>query len=122
MQANWAYECQSYFVGALFFDGTGICDPFGRVVDETDCHHKIAIARVNTDRVMLHNDINQDKFDDIRRKYGDKVRLDIPKNIGCCLLFSETDEFTAMDIVKEFDLEFRNDYFERSRQICINLG
>ena len=120
MQATWAYQCQSYFVGALFFHGTGIRDPFGRVVDETDCHHEIAIARVNMDRVMLHNDINQDKFDDIRRKYGDKVRLDIPKNIGCCLLFSESDEFTAMDIVKEFGLELRNDYFERSKQVCLN--
>jgi len=59
------------------------------------------------------------KFDSIRRKYGDKGRLDIPKNIGCCLLFSEIDEFTAMDIVKEFNLELRNDYLERSKQRCI---
>lgn len=114
MQATWAYQCQSYLVGALFFHGTGIRDPFGRIVDETDCHHEIAIARVNMDLVMMHNDINQDKFDDIRRKYGDKVRLDIPKNIGCFILFSESDEFSAMDIVKEFNLELRNDYFERS--------
>ena len=122
MQATWAYECQSYFVGALFFHGTGIRDPFGRVVDETDCHHEIAVARVNMDRVMMHLDFNQDKLNDIRRKYGDKVRLDIPKNIGCFQLFSESEEFSAMDIVKEFDLELRNDYFERSKQYCRPAG
>ena len=120
MQATWAYECQSYFVSALFFHGTGIVDPFGRVIDETDCHHEIAVARVNMDYVMIHNDENQLKFDDIRRKYGDTVRLDIPKNIGCCLLFSESEEFTAQDIVDEFELELRNDYFARSSMYDIN--
>ena len=35
---------------------------------------------------------------------------------GAVLLTSETDEFSAMDVVREFGIELMDDYFERSRR------
>jgi hypothetical protein len=114
MQAMWTYDCRSYFASALSFAGAGILDPFGRPLSVTDCYTSVARARVNLDRVMVHLDHNREKFPSIEAKYGDDVRIDIPANIGPALIFSETERFTAMDIVKEFKLELLDDYFERS--------
>ena len=116
MQAIWAYQCRSYFVSALPFIGGGILDPFGRPVALTDCYTSIARARVNLDRVMVHLDGNRDKFPDIEKKYPDEVGIDIPPNVGSALITSHTDKRTAMDIVREFELELLDDYFQRARQ------
>lgn len=114
LQQLWAYECQAFFVSALPFMGGGILDPFGRPVALTDCYNTVAMARVNLDRAMVHLDLNWLKFPDIQRKYGDEVRIDIPPNLGPALIYSESDRRSAMDIVREFDLELLDEYFQRS--------
>jgi hypothetical protein len=114
MQGIWAYECRSFFVSALPFMGCGILDPFGRPVRLTDNYTKIARARINLDRVMVHLDFNREKFPAIERKYGDEVFIDIPPQIAPALIYSMTDKRTAMDIVREFDLELMDDYMDRS--------
>ena len=114
MQQVWAYDCQAYFVAAWKQRGAGILDPFGRTLAETHCYADVAIADVNLDRAMVHLDFNQDRFDDIRRKYGREVAIDIPPNLGPALIFSLSDHRTAADIVAEYDLEPMDDYFTRS--------
>ncbi len=117
MQQLWAYECRAYFISALPFIGGGILDPFGRPVALTDCYTSVARARVNLDRVMVHLDLNRPKFPEIERKYADRVRIDIPPNLGAALIFSESEGFSAADIVREFELELLDDYFERSLRL-----
>ena len=114
MQRVWAYDCRAYFVAAWQQRGAGILDPFGRTLAETHCYTDVAIADVNLDRAMVHLDCNQDRFGDIRRAYGDEVLIDVPANLGPALIFSLSDHRTAMDIVREFDLELIDDYFTRS--------
>jgi predicted amidohydrolase len=114
MQRLWAYDCRAYFVAAWQQRGAGILDPFGRTLAETHCYTDVAIADVNLDRAMVHLDFNQDRFDEIRRKYGREVAIDVPPNIGPALIFSLSEERTAMDIVREFELEPIDDYFARS--------
>ncbi len=114
MQPLWAYECRAFLVSALPFIGGGILDPFGQPVALTDCYNSVAKATVNLDRAMVHLDLNREKFPDIERKYGERVRIDVPPNIGPALIYSQSPDRTAMDIVREFDLELLDDYFERS--------
>ena len=114
MQGLWAYDCRAYFVSALPMTGSGILDPFGRPVALTDPYSPVAMARVNLDRAMVHLDYNHVKFSDIRKKYLDEVVVDIPPHIGPALIYSLTDKRTAMDVVREFELELIDDYFERS--------
>jgi len=114
MQKMWAYECRSFFISALPFHGGGIRDPLGNPLAITDCYNGIAEAEVNLDCMIVHLDYNQEKFSDIKKKYGDEVKIDIPANIGSALIYSQTDKRTAMDVVKEFNLELLDDYFERS--------
>ncbi|HET6428727.1 MAG TPA: carbon-nitrogen hydrolase family protein [Phycisphaerae bacterium] len=114
MQQMWAYDCRAYFVAAWKERGAGILDPFGRTVAETHCYSDVAIADVNLDRAMVHLDCNQERFDEIRRTYGDEVVIDVPPNLGPALIFSLTDHRTAADIVREFNLELIDDYLTRS--------
>ncbi|NLE44168.1 MAG: carbon-nitrogen hydrolase family protein [Chloroflexi bacterium] len=114
VQRVWAYECQSYFVSALPFIGGGILDPFGDPIALTDCYTSVAMARVNLDRALIHLDYNVDKLPTIARKYLDQVQIVVPPNVGTALIVSQSQERTAMDIVREFELELVDDYFQRS--------
>ena len=118
MQQMWAYDCRSYFVSALYFMGCGILDPFGRPVQLTHCYTTVARATVNLDRAMVHLDYNRDKFMDIEKKYLGKVVVDVPPNIGPALIVSNAEEISAMDVVREFELELLDDYFAR----CIKMN
>ncbi|NLF02216.1 MAG: carbon-nitrogen hydrolase family protein [Anaerolineales bacterium] len=116
MQQMWAYECRAYFVAALPFLGGGILDPFGRPMALTDCYTPVAQARVNLDRAMVHLDYQREKFREIERRYGDEVCIDTPPNIGSALITSLTDQRTALDIVREYELELLDDYLARSAE------
>jgi len=114
MQPMWAYDCRSFFVSALPFEGGGILDPLGQPLALTDCYNRIAVTTVNLDRVIVHLDYNLEKFPDIKKKYGDEVIIDTPANIGPALIYSQTENRSAMDIVEEFELELLDDYLMRS--------
>lgn len=115
-QAVWAYACRAFFACAWQDTGGGILDPFGRPLAENDCYHTIARATVNLDHALVHLDYNREKFPEIERKYGAEVRIDIPPNIGTALIYSESERRTALDVVREFELELLDDYFDRSRR------
>ncbi len=113
-QQTWAYDCKAYFVCSWQDTGTGIFAPFGRCIAQTHIYENIAVGTVNLDRAMVHLDFNGEKFPAIRKKYADEVSIDIPPNIGTCLILSNTDKRSAMDVVKEFELELVDDYFSRA--------
>jgi len=116
VQSAWALECRSFFVSALPFHGGGILDPLGAPLGITDCYNKVAKAEINLDRVVVHLDFNRQKFDDIERKYGKEVRIQIPPNLGPAIIYSNAKNRSAMDIVREFGLELIDDYFSRMRK------
>jgi hypothetical protein len=114
MQQIWAYECRCHLVSALPMLGGGILDPFGRPLALTDCYNSVAKAWVNLDRAIVHLDYHQEKLREIERQYLGEVSVDIPANVGSALITSLSDERTALDIVREFDLELLDDYFARA--------
>jgi hypothetical protein len=114
MQEMWAYDCRSFFVSSLPFPGCGILDPFGRPLKLSDCYTSAPMAKINLDRAMVHLDFNRAKFPEIEKKYLGEVAIDIPPNIAPALIYSLTDKRSAMDIVKEFELELLDDYLDRS--------
>lgn len=114
IQKIWAYECRSFLVSALQFHGGGILDPFGLPLALTDCYNPVARAKINIDRVIVHLDFNGGKFADIKKNYGEEVRIHIPANMGSALIFSESEKRTAQEIAAEYKLELLDDYFKRS--------
>ena len=74
-----------------------------------------ATARINLDYEVVHLDKNQAKYDDIHRQYGEAVRIVTTGQVGTSVIYSETAERTAADIVDEFELVRLDEYFDWSR-------
>lgn len=115
VQQVWAYDCRSWFVGAISNQDCRIINPVGEVIASSTNYSPYVTATINLDYAVCHLDCNEDKLRAVKAKYGRKVGLRVPEKVGVALLTSETDEFTVWDIVKEFEIELLDDYFERSR-------
>lgn len=118
VQNFWALDVQAYFVGSVY-RGTPctIIDPQGTTLDTSNNYRSWASARINLDFEVVHLDKNRARFDDIHRKYGEAVRIVITGEVGTSVIYSESEERTAADIVDEFELVRLYDYFEWSREL-----
>jgi predicted amidohydrolase len=117
MQGYWAYRCRSFFVGAVGFREapSEIRGPLGNVVASTSNYFDFTLARINLDNRMVHLDYNWGKLKDLKEKYGKDVTITDPGRLGVVLITSEHERVTAGDMVKEFQMELLDDYFNRSR-------
>jgi len=114
MQRYWAYSCRAHFVAAIGAMGGYVLSPVGETVAESTNYYDRVSARVNLDCEVVHLDYNWDGLRKARRKYGTKVKVFDPGLLGSVLISSETDEFGARDVVKEFGIELLDDYFARA--------
>lgn len=117
LQANWAYKTHAFFAAAVKDGTSDIYDPLGRRINSATYYHRVAWARINLDRFVMHGARNSEKFPAIRRKYKDKVLIDHHSPIGCGILYSYSDEFTAQDIAAEFGLVGVEDYWAECRAL-----
>ncbi len=115
VQANWAFRTHAFFVGAIKDATSDILDPLGRIISSTTYYHRIAWARINLDRFVMHGDGNAQKFPALRRKYKDKILIDTQVPLGVGVLYSLTDEFTAAEIAQEFGLRSVEEFFAAAR-------
>lgn len=76
-----------------------------------------AIAEVNLDCELFHLDFNQNKFADIRAKYGTDVELDIHQPEAYFLMTSRRNGLTVEQLAAEFQLEPLRDYLAHSLKL-----
>ena len=76
-----------------------------------------AVATVNLDHKLAHLDNNWGKLDELKRKYGKEVTITEQDRLNVLMITSEKEGVSADDMVKEFNIELVDDYFNRSRQI-----
>jgi predicted amidohydrolase len=112
----WAYLLGTYIVSAIR-DGQGyIVDLSGQVLGEAT-YEALITRRLNLDRKLMHMDNNWEKMDAMLAKYGPHLSVDFFTPEGCWALGSESDAFTVDDVIREFALELRTDYFNRARRV-----
>lgn len=116
MQQAWAYDCRSYFAGAVAGQDCRIISPLGEVIATSTNYFPHVTATINLDYALCYLDFNWEKFEAAKKKYGPKVGFHDPGKTGAVLLTSQCDEFSVWDIVKEFEIETLDQYFERSRR------
>lgn len=112
-----AHETGAYFV-KCFSGGTGrsaIIDPLGYPRVTSTNYYPCIFSQINLDYKICHLDENKAKFAAAKRKYGDKVKIHDNGFIGTVILSSESPDFTTQDIVDEFGIELREEYFNRAR-------
>ena len=114
MQAYWAYSCRAHFVGAICNLPCEIISPLGRTLARSTNYFHYATAAVNLDCRMAHLDFNRERMQAAKDKYGPKITITDPGLLGSVLISSESDQLTADDVVKEFEIELLDDYFQRS--------
>lgn len=116
-QTQWAYSCRSWFVGSV---GVGnlpsqIRNPFGEVIASSSNHFNYVVSTVNIDCELAHLDHNQVQLRALKKKYGEKVIIHDPSEVAVIMITSEEDNITAEEMVKEFDIETVDQYFDRTR-------
>ena len=116
LQNYFAYDTRSYFASSIGYariPGT-IISPVGEKIAETTTYYNYVTKDINLDYAVCHLGYNMDKISMACEKYGKALRLDDPGHLGAVLLSCESEEKTITDIVKEFNIELIDDYFERS--------
>ena len=118
-QNKWAYSCQSFFVCAYGFltAPSEIRNPLGEVVASSTNTCNYAVATINLDRKSVHLDYNSGKLTALKKKYGDQVVITDYGKTGVVMITSEHDKISVDDMIKEFDIELLDSYFDRSRQM-----
>jgi len=118
MQNVWAYWCRSFFVGSINGGGTPseIRNPLGDVVASSTNYFDFAVATINLDSRVVHLGYNFGKLDALKKKYGSSVTITDPGRLGPVLVSSESSGNNIDKIIKEFDIELIDPYFDRSRE------
>lgn len=70
-------------------------------------------ATINFDAVSLFADFNQEKMQDVQRHYGHKVRIRFNQANCLFMLESRAHDLSVKDVMREFGLVSRRDYFAR---------
>ncbi len=114
MQAYWAYSCRSHFVGAVASLPSEIYNPLGKVVGSSTNYFDYTVATVNLDCRLAHLDCNWGRLRSLKEKYGRGVTISDPGHLGSVLISSNTSGVSAEEMVREFEIELLDDYFERA--------
>ena len=118
MQNHWAYHCRSYFAGAMGKREvpSEIRNPLGQVVASSTNYFNYVVTTINLDCELVHLDYNRGKLEALKKKYGGAVDISDPGKLGSVLITSKHESITVDNMIKEFEIELLDDYFERSRK------
>jgi len=113
----WAFNYGIHLVSAFTGEGSMIVDPLGRALATSSSFSPVICKAINLDYEILHIDYNQEKWDSIKKKYGSKVELDVLRPEAVFMMASNLKDVTVKDIIHEFNLETRVEYFKRASKI-----
>jgi len=117
MESYWAYQCRSFFVGALEsrYAPSEILNPQGEVIASSTNYFDFTVATINLDYCLAHLDYNWEKLQKLKEKYGNDVIITDPGKMGSVLITSRHATISAADMVKEFGIELLDHYLNRSQ-------
>lgn len=114
MQGYWAYRCRAYFIGCCSIAESTLVNPLGEKIARSTNYFNRFTATINLDCKVIHYDGNVGKLRAVKAKYGPGVTILDPGHLGSVLLTSELPDVSAADMVKEFEIETWDEYFDRS--------
>lgn len=74
-------------------------------------------ARVNLNRVVIHSWPYVKKFDEIQKKYGQRIRLTHLHNEAMSIIESLSDDIRVADILKEYDIMTHAEHLAYSQKL-----
>ena len=115
-QEQWAYECRSYFAGAIGEAPGRILNPYGEVVAKATNYTNYATATINLDYELCHIDYNMEKINAAKQKYKEALTVYDPGYVGSVMLTCESPDTNVQAIIDEFEIERLNDYIKRAKK------
>lgn len=117
IQSLWAYKCRAFFIGSIGAEGTPseIRNPMGEIVATSTNACDFAIARINLDYKLVHHDYNYSKLTALKEKYGAGVTITDGGLLDVVLVASEEKNVTVDQMLREFNIELLDDYFNDDR-------
>ncbi len=94
-----------------------IVNPLGRILVQSSAYEPIISKIINLDYKILHIDYNNAKWKKIKGKYGPDVEIDVATPEAVFLLTSHLPNISVDQIIQEFQLENREQYFKRALSI-----
>ncbi len=110
----WAFDFGWWFVSAIRSENSVILNPLGQVLKESFHYSPIISANVNLDADVFHIDYNHQHLRPMREKYGGQVEIQSLSPEAVFLLTSHHADLTVDDLVEEFGMERRTQYWERA--------
>ena len=115
LQAGLAYKLRAFVVTSIASELGLIIDRAGRIIKEST-YEALAVAPININSVAVHMDFNWTKMDAMLAKYGHALTFDYHTREAFFVIASAHDEDIEA-IIKEFQLEPADAYFDRSRRV-----
>lgn len=125
---NWALEF-NYFVVTSYDHHSVILNNVGRKLTETGARFEsvgsgvvpaMTSAVLNLDTCVFHYDYNQLHIRAIKKKYGAGVEFEFHQPEAVFVMTSHMRDVTVKDIIREFKLETKVQYFARARKVRKN--
>ena len=116
----WAFDYGVYIVSSLSSEGSVIVDPLGRILARSSSYNLVICKTLNLDYEVLHLYYNYEKLVEVKRKYGSKVEIDVSRPEAVFIFASNMEEKSVEEIIAEFNLETRSEYFNRSNRVRAN--
>ena len=113
----WAFDYGVYMVSSIRGEGSVIVDPLGRVLAKSSLYNPVICKTLNLDYEVLHLDYNYEKLVEVKRKYGSKVEVDVSRPEAVFIFASNMEGKPVGEIIAEFNLETRSQYFNRSKRV-----
>ena len=93
-----------------------IVDPLGRTLAESSAYGRIIFAKINLDSQIVHIDFNVERVANLKRKYQELVSIEVASPEAVYYISSLHPDVSVQDMIKEFEIEIRDDYFARARR------
>ncbi|MBO3803666.1 MAG: carbon-nitrogen hydrolase family protein [Candidatus Brockarchaeota archaeon] len=113
----WAHDMSFFVASAFTGNGSAIVDPLGRTLVTSSGCMKIISRPINLDFGVFHIDYNCERWPAIKGKYGPGVEIDVAEPEGVFALYCNLEGKTVEDLIEEFKLERRDEYFKRAEGV-----
>ncbi len=107
-----AWQNKYVVVSSTRKDTSKICDISGVTVAQTGRWNDWVCAPVNLEKAFLHTWPFCRRFDEIKAKYGRKVRITNFAEEEWSIIESRAPEISVADVLKEFELQAYEDYIK----------
>ena len=98
--------------------GSRTVDPLGRLLVTSEVTYEPVISRrVNLDYAVIHLDYNGSALPRLKEKYGAGAQIDVARPEAVACLYSEAEGVSVDEMIAEFGLERRTDYFARTNRV-----